>query len=135
MVMRRLSMLQCAPMRCWTKAIPKDFLSGAYRPCHRSSVAAGACRPWNQSIRVRLIASVAATIGLLAGSAGPAAAWGAEGHDIVAHIAAARLSPETRHQLVTLLDSASAEALAAAANWADEVRHERSVTAPWHYVN
>jgi hypothetical protein len=89
----------------------------------------------NQSIRVRLIASVAATIGLLAGSAGPAAAWGAEGHDIVAHIAAARLSPETRHQLVTLLDSASAEALAAAANWADEVRHERSVTAPWHYVN
>src|SRR3954464_13502878 len=120
MVMRRLSMLQCAPMRCWTKAIPKDFSAGSVSPA--PSII---CRSWrvptmNQSIRVRLIASVAATIGLLAGSAGPAAAWGAEGHDIVAHIAAARLSPETRHQLVTLLDSASAEALAAAANWADE---------------
>jgi hypothetical protein len=88
----------------------------------------------NQSIKIRLVAGFAAVIGLI-GSAGPVTAWGPEGHAIISHIAAARLSAEARQQLIALLGSPSAETMAAGANWADEVRRDRPMTAPWHYVN
>src|SRR4051812_23174606 len=128
------STLPCAPMRCWIRAIPKDFSSGSVSPA--PSII---CRRWrvpimNQSIKIRLVAGFAAVIGLI-GSAGPVTAWGPEGHAIISHIAAARLSAEARQQLIALLGSPSAETMAAGANWADEVRRDRPMTAPWHYVN
>src|SRR4051812_10814886 len=64
-----------------------------------------------------------------------AMAWGREGHQIIARIAAPRLSDAAKHDIEALLGSPVADTLAAASLWADEVRPGRRETAPWHYVN
>jgi len=71
-------------------------------------------------------------LALVALAPAPAAAWGPAGHQIVAAIAEARLSPEARRLVRELVAD---EPLAAPdiASWADGLRdpHKR----PWHYVN
>lgn len=64
---------------------------------------------------------------------GPALAWGPEGHDVVATLAAANLTPAARSQVSALLGGDTMIVLDA--NWADEIRDDRQQTAPWHYVN
>jgi hypothetical protein len=61
-------------------------------------------------------------------------AWGGEGHQIVALIAEDHLTPRAKAAVTELLDGAHISD-AEVASWADEVRRQRSNTAPWHYVN
>jgi hypothetical protein len=75
-----------------------------------------------------------------------AAAWGKEGHAIVARIAAARLTSKTQKAVVKLLNvdpyfqqncktaKTVADKLACIASWADEVRTERK-NGSLHFVN
>lgn len=60
-------------------------------------------------------------------------AWGPEGHRIVGQIAAEHLSPTAQAAIAALLADEPEPTLAGVANWADEVRDERS--GPLHYVN
>jgi len=61
-----------------------------------------------------------------------AAAWGPQGHRLVALVAAERLSPAARRQVERLLPDAG---LADVAVWADDMVADNAQTAPWHYVN
>jgi len=63
----------------------------------------------------------------------PALAWGAQGHEIIATIAAQQLAPRARAQVAKLLGSPAM--LIHDANWADEVRDQRPETGCWHYVD
>jgi hypothetical protein len=63
----------------------------------------------------------------------PVQAWGPEGHEVIATIAAANLTPAARAQVSALLGGDSMIVLDA--NWADEIRADRPDTASWHYVN
>ncbi|HEV2562268.1 MAG TPA: S1/P1 nuclease [Rhizomicrobium sp.] len=62
-------------------------------------------------------------------------AWGSEGHEIVALIAASELSPAAKFQVEQLLGGNAANAMADASTWADRVRRDRPKTGPWHYVD
>lgn len=63
-------------------------------------------------------------------------AWGAEGHRIVAAIAADELTPAARRQVAELLGTDDAAAgMVAVSTWADEIRRQRPNTAPWHFVD
>ena len=64
-----------------------------------------------------------------------ACAWGAEGHQIIAQIAARQLTPSARSQVGDLLGASVESAMVEASTWADEVRPARPSTAPWHFVN
>jgi hypothetical protein len=64
---------------------------------------------------------------------GPAFAWGAEGHEIVALIAARELTPAARAQAAHLLGGEAM--LVQDSNWADEVKDQRRDTGRWHYVD
>ena len=68
----------------------------------------------------------------VAGTGAPLAAWGAQGHRLVARIAEGRLTPVARQNVRWLLDGAS---LADVAAWADEQEDELRQTSSWHYVN
>jgi hypothetical protein len=65
----------------------------------------------------------------------PCFAWGAEGHRIVAAIAADELTPAARDQVAQLLGGDGAAGMMQASTWADEVRPQRPETAPWHFVD
>ena len=86
----------------------------------------------NPSHTLRLILLLAV---LLPGPAGQALAWGAEGHEIVAMLAARQLSAQASAQVRALLGGAPAATMIADANWADEIRDQRPGTSRWHYVN
>jgi hypothetical protein len=60
-------------------------------------------------------------------------AWGAEGHEIVALIAARELSPVARVQVAHLLGSTAM--MVHDSNWADGIRDQRPDTGSWHYVD
>jgi nuclease S1 len=63
-------------------------------------------------------------------------AWGAEGHRIIALIAADELTPSPRAQVQALLASPDARsAMEDASTWADEIKFQRPGTRPWHYVD
>ncbi|WP_405041423.1 S1/P1 nuclease [Parvibaculum sp.] len=62
-------------------------------------------------------------------------AWGSEGHEVVALIAAAELTPATRAKVGELIGGDAAGAMADASTWADRIRRDRPETAPWHYVD
>jgi hypothetical protein len=64
-----------------------------------------------------------------------ALAWGAEGHQIVASIAASELTPAARDRVRELLGADPGFAMTVASTWADEIRPQHPETAPWHYVN
>jgi hypothetical protein len=63
----------------------------------------------------------------------PALAWGAEGHEIVALIAARELTPAARAQAAHLLGGEAM--LVLESNWADEIRDQRRDTGRWHFVD
>jgi hypothetical protein len=71
--------------------------------------------------------------GVLMLTSTPVFAWGAEGHEIVALIAARELSPSARAQVAHLLGSTAM--MVHESNWADEIRDQRPQTGPWHYVD
>ena len=71
---------------------------------------------------------------LLAFSA-PAHAWGPEGHEIVARIAADNLTPSAHLRISQLLGGDAPALMVLDSNWADEVRADRPQTVPWHFVN
>jgi hypothetical protein len=75
--------------------------------------------------------ALAATLACLA--AGPAAAWGPEGHSIIAEIAQRRLTPEAAAMVAELLGRG--HSLAAIASWADDIRDARPQTYNWHFVD
>ena len=52
----------------------------------------------------------------------PCLAWGAEGHQIIAHIAARELTPAARAQVQAMLDGEAEAAMVTVSTWADEVR-------------
>jgi len=62
-------------------------------------------------------------------------AWGPEGHEIVAYIASANLTPAARGRIESLLGLSAEAAMVLSANWADEVRDRRPETSAWHFVN
>jgi hypothetical protein len=64
-----------------------------------------------------------------------AAAWGFEGHRIIAEIAEQYLKPATAEQVRELLAIENTTTLADVANWADQIRPQRPETAHWHFVN
>ncbi len=64
---------------------------------------------------------------------GPAIGWGLEGHAVVAEFATMRLTDAANAQVAALLEPG--ESLASVASWADDVRHKRSETAQWHFVD
>jgi nuclease S1 len=63
----------------------------------------------------------------------PALAWGAEGHEIAALIAARELTPAARAQAAHLLGGEAM--LVLDSNWADEIRDQRRDTGRWHFVD
>jgi hypothetical protein len=65
----------------------------------------------------------------------PVLAWGTEGHEVVAHLAAMNLTPKARATVASLLGGEAQASMAIAANWADEIRDDRPETSPWHYVD
>ena len=69
----------------------------------------------------------------------PAAAWGREGHEIIAAIARTYLAPQTRITVDAMLaqdpDSLSGRGMVDAASWADDYRDQHRETSAWHYVD
>jgi nuclease S1 len=66
--------------------------------------------------------------------------WWETGHQIVARIAAARLTPAARTHISRILDVPDtpieiADALAKGSTWPDEIRKENPETAPWHFID
>src|SRR5262245_58886270 len=82
---------------------------------------------------MRLIGTT--TVLLALGFSTPCLAWGTEGHQIIAHIAARELTPAARVRVQELLGADAERALVEVSTWADEVRPQRPETAPWHYVD
>lgn len=62
-----------------------------------------------------------------------AMAWGVQGHQVVAAMAQALLSPAARAEANRLLALEPGATLLSVSTWADEQRSPE--TAPWHYVN
>jgi hypothetical protein len=59
--------------------------------------------------------------------------WGAEGHRIIAAIAAKHLNVKARAAVQSLLEPG--ETLESVSTWADEIRQARPETSTWHYIN
>src|ERR1700680_3693856 len=63
-------------------------------------------------------------------------AWGAEGHRMIALIAADQLSPAAKRQIQQLLGTEDVAAgMEEVSTWADEIRRERPNTASWHFTD
>jgi hypothetical protein len=62
-----------------------------------------------------------------------ARAWGLEGHQVVALVAQAQLSPKAAAAVARLLAQEPGATMASQASWADE--HRTPATRAWHYVN
>lgn len=60
-------------------------------------------------------------------------AWGSQGHQVVAGLALAQLTPKARAEVDRLLAQEPGETLVSISTWADE--HKNPTTARWHYVN
>ena len=71
-------------------------------------------------------------LSLVLGSAG-VHAWGSQGHQVVAGLALAQLTPKARAEVDRLLAQEPGETLVSISTWADE--HKNPTTARWHYVN
>jgi hypothetical protein len=67
--------------------------------------------------------------------AGPARAWGPEGHAIVADIAEAHLTPAAAAEIHRLLAAEGHARLDEIASWADAETAKHPEMGPWHYVD
>jgi hypothetical protein len=66
----------------------------------------------------------------------PSLAWDKTGHQAIAAMAAARLTPAAQAAVADLLHADSAASgMDDVADWADRVRHKRDGTSHWHYVD
>jgi nuclease S1 len=65
----------------------------------------------------------------------PAQAWGPEGHEVIARIAADNLSPAAHLRISQLLGGDAPALMVLDSNWADEIRADRPGTTNWHFVN
>lgn len=65
----------------------------------------------------------------------PAYAWGPEGHEVIARIAADNLSPAAHLRISQLLGGDAPALMVLDSNWADEIRADRPQTTNWHFVN
>jgi hypothetical protein len=84
------------------------------------------------------ICKVSTLLLLVAAAIAPskAYAWGYEGHEIVALIAAQSLTPAARAHVTDLLGGPDATtAMKRYSTWADKIRRSRPNTSPWHYVD
>lgn len=63
----------------------------------------------------------------------PAFGWGPEGHDLVARLAAAHLTPAAAARVAEILGPDTT--MASISSWADQIRRERAATGPWHYID
>jgi len=63
----------------------------------------------------------------------PLCAWGPEGHDLVARIAEAQLTPAAHARVAEILGPGVT--MASVSSWADQIRRARPDTAPWHYID
>lgn len=61
------------------------------------------------------------------------AAWGTQGHQVVAAMAWELLQPAARAEVTRLLALEPGETLESLSTWADE--HRNPATGPWHYLN
>src|ERR1035438_7869534 len=73
-----------------------------------------------------------AVVVILCGSL-PAFGWGPEGHDLVARLAAAHLTPAAAARVAEILGSGTT--MQAISSWPDQIRRERAATGPWHYID
>lgn len=60
-------------------------------------------------------------------------AWGTEGHQVIASLAQAQLTPKARREVERLLALEPGQTMASISTWADE--HRNPSSAAWHYVN
>jgi nuclease S1 len=88
--------------------------------------AAGAC-----SVR-RPLTVVATVVALALAASVPVSAWGPMGHEIIANLAHARLSPAANRAVAALLASRS---FASVANDLDQWRFSHPATERWHFVD
>jgi nuclease S1 len=78
----------------------------------------------------------------------PARAWGCKGHQIVAYIAEAHLTPRARAAALKILAASpiapslsrycqprSTDPFADASTWADDFRAQHPETGPWHFID
>jgi nuclease S1 len=65
----------------------------------------------------------------------PAYAWGPQGHEVIARIAADNLSPAAHLRISQLLGGDAPGLMVLDSNWADEIRANRPATTNWHFVN
>jgi hypothetical protein len=72
-------------------------------------------------------------LALLSATPSVALAWGSEGHQRIAEVAADLLTPAARAEALRLLALEPGSTLASISTWADEIRTPS--TARWHYVN
>ncbi len=70
---------------------------------------------------------------LLLGFPLPAGAWSRWEHQVIAEIASENLTPAARSGVERLLGKDVK--LSSISTWADYIRHYRSPTRPWHYIN
>jgi hypothetical protein len=61
--------------------------------------------------------------------------WGGDGHQLVCMIAEYRLTPAAKAGFHDLLGKDVNISDAEIASWADQIRHDRRETGPWHYVD
>lgn len=80
-------------------------------------------------------ASLRFLLPLLLAFSAPAHAWGPQGHEIAARIAADNLTPAAHLRISQFLGGDAPAWMVLESNWADEVRADRPQTAGWHYVN
>ena len=84
-------------------------------------------------MRLTAVRRAAATLVLLTiGASAPLQAWGGQGHRLVALLAAERLTPIARRNVVWLLGP---ESLADVASWADRYHDGAYQTFYWHFLN
>ena len=74
---------------------------------------------------------IAITLALLVSV--PAYPWGAEGHSLVARLAAAHLPPAATAKVQVILGPGVS--MASVSSWADQVRNQRRATGPWHFID
>lgn len=63
----------------------------------------------------------------------PAYSWGPEGHDLIARIAEAQLTPEVRAKVLAILGPGVT--MASVSSWPDDIRRERPETSSWHFID
>ena len=63
----------------------------------------------------------------------PAFGWGPEGHSLVARLAAAHLTPVAAERVAEILGPDTT--MQSISSWPDQIRHDRAVTGPWHYID